>query len=186
MRERRTKIDPIVRLIDGILDFALITGLPVAVGFLISITARPCLLTRKKNTMDVHSLAVVPPAAGKICLVDDDPSMIRALDRLLSSAGLQAQLFSEPLAFLSYITCNSVALAVVDIWMSSLNGLQVQKKLQAVLPKTRVIIVTATDEDSVRDAAIEGGAIAYFVKPFEENAFLAAVNSGLASASTLG
>ena len=136
--------------------------------------------------MDFNSSAVLPPAAGKICLVDDDPSMLRALDRLLSSAGLQAQLFSEPLAFLSYITCNSVALAVVDIWMSSLSGLQVQKKLQAVLPKTRVIIVTATDEDSVRDAAIEGGAIAYFVKPFEENAFLAAVNSGLASASTLG
>jgi CheY-like chemotaxis protein len=75
------------------------------------------------------------------------------------------------LAFLSYVTCNSVALAVVDIWMSSMSGLQVQKKLQAVLPKTRVVIVTATDGDSVRNAAIEGGAIAYFVKPFEENAF---------------
>jgi len=135
----------------------------------------------EKNTMDVHSLAVVPPAAAIICVVDDDPSMLRALDRLLSSAGLQAQLFSEPLAFLSYITCNSVALAVVDIWMSSMSGLQVQKKLQAVLPKTRVIIVTATDEDSVRNTAIEGGAIAYFVKPFEENAFLAAVQKGITS-----
>ncbi len=39
--------------------------------------------------MDFNSSAVLPPAAGIICVVDDDPSMLRALDRLLSSAGLQ-------------------------------------------------------------------------------------------------
>ena len=49
--------------------------------------------------MDVNSSAALPPAAGIICLVDDDPSMLKALHRLLSSVGLQAQLFSEPLGF---------------------------------------------------------------------------------------
>jgi hypothetical protein len=39
-RERRKKIGPIVRLIEAILDFALISGLLAALGFLISITAR--------------------------------------------------------------------------------------------------------------------------------------------------
>jgi FixJ family two-component response regulator len=132
--------------------------------------------------MDLQSSTALPSAGGIICLVDDDLSMLRALDRLLSSVGLQAQLFSEPLDFLSYVTGNSVALAVIDIWMSGMSGLQVQKKLQAVLPKTRVIIITATDEDSVRNAAIEGGAIAYFVKPFDDDAFLAAVHQAMASA----
>ena len=130
--------------------------------------------------MDVNSSAVLPPAAGIICLVDDDLSMLKALDRLLSSAGLQAQLFSEPLAFLSYVACNSVALAVIDIWISSMSGLQVQKKLQAVLPKTRVIIMTGNHYDSVRNAAIRAGAIAYFVKPFDDDAFLAAVHQAMA------
>src|SRR5258706_5370365 len=148
MRERRTKIDPIVRLIDEILDFALITGLLVAVGFLISITARPCLSTRKKNTMDVHSLAVVPPAAAIICVVDDDPSMLKALNRLLSSAGLQAQLFIEPLAFITYVICTTVALAVLDIFLSGISGLAVQKKLQDVSPNTRGILSTANDHES--------------------------------------
>jgi len=133
--------------------------------------------------MDVHSSAVLPSAAGTICLVDDDLSMLKALDRLLSSTGLQAHLFSEPLAFLSYVTCNSVALAVIDIWMSGMSGLQVQEKLHAVLPKTRVIIITATDKDSVRNAAIQGGAIAYFVKPFDDDAFLAAVHQAMVSES---
>ena len=75
--------------------------------------------------MDVNSSAVLPPTNGIICLVDDDPSMLRALDRLLSSVGLQAQLFSEPLGFLSYVVRNSVALVVIDIWMSDMSGLEV-------------------------------------------------------------
>jgi DNA-binding NtrC family response regulator len=131
--------------------------------------------------MDVNSPAVLPRATGTICLVDDDPSMLKALDRLLSSVGLQAQLFSEPLAFLSYVTSNSVALAVIDIWMSDRSGLEVQKELQAVSPKTRVIISTANDHDSVRNAAIQAGAVAYFVKPFDYDAFLAAVHQAMAS-----
>ncbi len=40
MRERRKKIDPIARLIEAILDLALISGLLSSVGFIISITAR--------------------------------------------------------------------------------------------------------------------------------------------------
>jgi FixJ family two-component response regulator len=133
----------------------------------------------EKTKMDVNSSAVLPPAAGIICLVDDDPSMLRALDRLLSSVGLQAQLFSEPLAFLSYVICHSVALAVIDIWRSGMSGLAVQKQLQAVSPKALVIIITVNDDDSARNAAIRAGAIAYFVKPFDSDAFLAAVHQAM-------
>jgi CheY-like chemotaxis protein len=183
MRERRKKIGRIVRGIEAMLDFAF-DHRPAGRGRAPHFNHRsPCLLNRRKIKMDVNSSVVLPPATGIICLVDDDPSMLRALDRLLSSDGLQARLFSEPLAFLSYVICHSVALAVIDIWMSGMSGLQVQKKLQAVLPKTRVIIITATDENSVRNAAIQGGAIAYFVKPFDDEAFLAAVHQALASES---
>jgi FixJ family two-component response regulator len=137
----------------------------------------------EKTKMGVNSSAVLPPANRIICLIDDDPSMLKALDRLLSSVGLQAQLFSEPLAFLSYVICNSVALAVIDIWMSDMSGLEVQKELQIVSPKTRVIINTANDHDWVRNAAIQAGAVAYFVKPFDDDAFLAAVHQAMASES---
>jgi FixJ family two-component response regulator len=130
--------------------------------------------------MDVNTSGVSPRITGGICILDDDPSMLKALDRLLSSAGLQAQLFREPLDFLSYFTANSVALAIIDVWMPGMSGLEVQKLLHAVSPKTRVIIGTANDHDSVRNAAIEAGAIAYFVKPFDEDLFLAAVGQALA------
>jgi FixJ family two-component response regulator len=50
--------------------------------------------------MDIDARAVLPPGPATICVLDDDPSMLRAIDRLLSSAGLEAQLFSEQLDFL--------------------------------------------------------------------------------------
>ena len=76
-----------------------------------------------------------------------------------------------------------MALAVLDIFMSGMTGLEVQKELQVVSPKTRVIISTANDHDSVRNTAIQAGAIAYFVKPFDDDAFLAAVHQAMASES---
>jgi FixJ family two-component response regulator len=133
--------------------------------------------------MDVNASSVLSGAAGIVCLLDDDPSMLKALDRLLASAGLQAQLFNEPLDFLSYVICNSVPLAVIDIWMAGMSGLEVQAKLQAVSPNTRVIISTADDHDSARNAAIQAGAIAFFVKPFDEEVFLVTVRQALSLAS---
>jgi FixJ family two-component response regulator len=133
--------------------------------------------------MDVNASSALSDATGTVCLLDDDPSMLKALDRLLASAGLQAQLFNEPVDFLSYVIRNFVTLAVIDVWMSGMSGLEVQTKLHAVSPDTRVIISTADDHHSLRSAAIQAGAIAYFVKPFDEDVFLVAVRQALASKS---
>ena len=131
--------------------------------------------------MDFDSSADLPSLGGTICLVDDDSSMLKALDRLLSAVGSQAQLFHEPLDFLSYASSHSVAVAVIDIWMPGVSGLAIQEKLQTVSPNTRVIIITANDDAWVRKAAIRAGAIGFFVKPFDDETFLAAVHQAMAS-----
>ncbi len=141
------------------------------------------LFLRRNKEMDFNPSADLPSVAGTISVVDDDPSMLKALDRLLSSEGLQAQLFHEPLGFLSYASCHSVALAVLDIWMPGMSGLATQQKLQMVSPNTRVIIITANDDYSVRNEAIQGGAVGFFVKPFDDDSFLAAVHQALAWAT---
>jgi len=131
--------------------------------------------------MDFNSSAELLSVGGTICLVDDDPPMLKALDRLLSAVGFQAQLFHEPLDFLSYASSHSVALAVIDIWMPGISGLATQQRLQTVSRKTRVIIITANDDAWVRDEAIRAGAIGYFVKPFDDERLLAAVHQAMAS-----
>jgi FixJ family two-component response regulator len=131
----------------------------------------------------IDSTAPLPSVAATICVLDDDPSMLKAIGRLLSSAGLEAQLFSDPLGFLTYAKCHCVAVAVIDIWMPGVSGLQVKKELQAISPKTRVIIITANDDDSARNQAMQGGTIALFIKPFDDDEFLGAVYLAMASAS---
>jgi FixJ family two-component response regulator len=130
--------------------------------------------------MDFNPSTDSPSLAGTICLVDDDPSMLKALDRLLSSVGFQPQAFDDPFAFLSYASCHPVALAVLDIWMPGRSGLATQQELETVSPHTRVIIITANDDYSVRNIAIQGGAIGFFVKPFDNETFLTAVHQALA------
>jgi len=130
--------------------------------------------------MNANPSLVFGGAAATICVVDDDPSMLKALERLLLSVGLCARFFREPLAFLKYATLNPVWVALIDIWIPGMSGLELQKKLRAVSPETRVIIVTADDEESVRSAAMRNGAIAFFAKPFENDIFLDAIQRAMA------
>jgi FixJ family two-component response regulator len=130
--------------------------------------------------MEIEPSAVSPPA---ICVLDDDPSMLRAIDRLLSSVGFEAQLFSDPLGFLTYAKGHPMAVAVIDIWMPGISGLQVKKELQAISPKTRVIIITANEDDAVRAQAMQGGTIALLIKPFDDDEFVDAVYQAMNSAT---
>jgi FixJ family two-component response regulator len=130
--------------------------------------------------MNANPSLVFGGAAATICVVDDDPSMLKALERLLLSVGLSARFFREPLDFLNYAALNPVRVVLIDIWIPGMSGLELQKKLRAVSPETRVIIVTADDEESVRSAAMRNGAIAFFAKPFENDIFLDAIQRAMA------
>ena len=130
--------------------------------------------------MNANPFVVLGGAAATICVVDDDPSMLKALERLLLSVGWCARFFREPLHFLKYATLNPVRVALIDIWLPGMSGLELQKQLGAVSPETRVIIVTADDEESVRSAAKQNGAIAFFAKPFENDTFLDAIQRAMA------
>jgi FixJ family two-component response regulator len=136
------------------------------------------MLLRKK--MNVNSSVVLGGVAATICVVDDDPSMLKALERLLLSVGLSPRFFREPQDFLNYATLNPVQVALIDIWLPGMSGLELQKELRAISPETRVIIVTADDEESVRSAAMRNGAMAFFAKPFENDIFLDAIQRAMA------
>ena len=61
-----------------------------------------------------------------IRLVDDDTSVLKAIGRLLTSAGCGVvRAFSEAVPFLAYVSMNRVDLVVLDIWMKQMTGLEV-------------------------------------------------------------
>ncbi len=122
------------------------------------------------------------PSTNIICLLDDEPSVLKALGRLLLSEGLETEKFTKPACFLAYAQTHSVRLAVIDVRMPDMNGLEVQAALRSFSPETRAIIITAEDDLPNRATAMAGGASAFFLKPLEADAFIEAVRAALASA----
>ena len=121
------------------------------------------------------------PNTDVICLLDDDPSVLKAVARLLSSAGWHVQQFSDPEKFLEYARIHRSPVAVIDVWMPLMNGLEVQSRLRQVSPSTRVIIFTGKDDPRVRSTALNAGASAFLTKPFDDEELLTAIRLALAS-----
>lgn len=116
-----------------------------------------------------------------IRLLDDDLSMLKALDRLLKSEGFNVEKFSDPAAFLTSMGQASCRLAILDVWMPDMNGLEVQEALLKNSPETRIIFISGRDDLSVRETALEAGAFGFLSKPFDDEALLQLVRKALAS-----
>ena len=112
-----------------------------------------------------------------VYLLDDDPSILKATRRLLDSVGWKVEAFSDPIAFLEHAAIHCPELAVIDIVMPDMNGLEVQTRLRRLSPSTRVIVLTAKDDPSVRRMAMNAGASAFFIKGVESGEFLAGVEA---------
>ena len=116
-----------------------------------------------------------------VYLLDDDPSILKATRRLLDSVGWKVEAFSDPIAFLEHAAIHCPELAVIDMVMPDMNGLEVQTRLRSISPSTRVIVLTAKDDPSVRRMAMNAGASAFFIKGVESGEFLAGVKAAAES-----
>jgi FixJ family two-component response regulator len=125
----------------------------------------------------------IPDGIKPICILDDDSSVLNSLRELLDSDGFEARTFDNPHQFLAYAQEHPVKLAVLDVWMPEVNGVEVQERLRKLSPGTRVIIITAREEPAIREAAMEAGAFAFLDKPFDDETFLALVRSALGDAA---
>jgi FixJ family two-component response regulator len=85
----------------------------------------------------------MPEQSQKICVVDDDMSVLNALGRLLGSAGLQMLPFNDPRLFLEHARNNLVALAIIDVWMPQINGFEVQRLLLDMVAGQRIDVPPA-------------------------------------------
>jgi two-component system response regulator FixJ len=115
----------------------------------------------------------------EVCLVDDDLSVLKSMQYLLASEGIKVRPFSKAEEFLSYAATTHVPLVVTDIWMDEVTGLEVLARLCAISPKTKVIVITAREDLAARATAMAIGPVAYFMKPFNDEKFLAAVHGAL-------
>ena len=112
-----------------------------------------------------------------VWLLDDEPSTLKSTKRLLNSAGWEVEVFTDPSFFLQQAKTDGPRLAVIDMWMPLMHGLEVQERLSEVSPATRVIVLTGKDDPHIRSRALAAGAAAFFLKPASSDDFLTAIQS---------
>lgn len=121
----------------------------------------------------------MPGTANPICILDDDFSVLNSLRELLDSDGLEVLTFDDPHLFLAHAREHPVKLAVLDVWLPQMTGIEVQERLREVSPETLVVIITGREESAIRLAAMEAGAFGFLAKPFDDEIFLTMVRSAL-------
>jgi FixJ family two-component response regulator len=124
-----------------------------------------------------------PNTGSIVCVIDDDPSVLKALKRLLNSAGIEAQTFSGGKAFLAFAESNNVSLAVLDIHMPEMSGFEVRSHLRERWPCCRVILITGREDLDGPVSERKAGVEAFFTKPFDDTEFLAVIYRVLATCS---
>ena len=128
--------------------------------------------------------AFTGPIPREVCLLDDDAAVLRSMEFLLASDGIPVRAFNKAQDFLDYAAIHPVAVVVTDIWMPGITGLEILARSCAINPRPRVIVITARDDLAARATAMAIGPVAFFIKPFNDEQFLAAVHDALAQAAT--
>ncbi|MEP9325950.1 response regulator [Paraburkholderia phymatum] len=111
-----------------------------------------------------------------VAVVDDDTSVCRAIQRLLRSVGITADIFASGDEFLYAIGATphyAPGCVILDVQMPGTDGVEVQRRLRGrMLP---AIFITAYDDDETRETVMAAGAQAYFSKPFDDAVFIQSV-----------
>jgi DNA-binding NtrC family response regulator len=116
-----------------------------------------------------------------ILLVDDEALMRKYLGRLLESAGYQVTAVASAPDALSAIEGSRFHLALIDVIMPGMGGLELLRRLKEADPDVVVIMMTGYSALQFATEAIRYGAYRYLTKPFEgREQVLAVVREGLA------
>ncbi len=99
-----------------------------------------------------------------MAIIDDDASGNRALGRLLRGAGFEPSGFDSAERFLADPSRPSFACLLLDIQLTGMSGLELQRQLQAEGSHVPLIFITAHDDPAARAEATRRGCVGFFRK----------------------
>jgi FixJ family two-component response regulator len=136
------------------------------------------MMTMVRNQHFPVSRGTVPDTLT-IGVVEDDPSFLRALGRLLGAAGFRVATFASAEAFLASESAGAMSCLVLDVHLGGMSGFDLQQRLAAAGAPIPTIFITAHDDPITRERARSG--VAYLRKPFREDALIGAIQQALAT-----
>jgi FixJ family two-component response regulator len=120
------------------------------------------------------------PTAKLVFVVDDNPSMLRGIGRLLRECGFASRLFETGSALLRHGSFDSAVCLILDINLSDGSGIELRHRLADQGIEIPVIYITGNDNPATRMAAMASGCAAYLTKPFTANSLIQPIERLLA------
>jgi FixJ family two-component response regulator len=121
----------------------------------------------------------MPTASETVYIVDDDPSVLKALARLIGTAGYRTKTFDRAAAFLESRLVKGPKCLVLDLKMPGLGGLDLQRELAARGLVLSVIFLSGHGNVPSSVEAMKAGAMDFLTKPVRGKALLDAIRAAL-------
>ncbi|GAB6182681.1 sigma-54-dependent transcriptional regulator [Thermodesulfovibrio hydrogeniphilus] len=108
----------------------------------------------------------------KILIVEDDPAMRLGMSHFLASSGYSVKTIEDGNKALSAIEQETFDIAIVDLKLPGVDGLNLLKHIKSIQPQTGVIMITAFADVKTAVQAMKDGAFDYIAKPFSNDELL--------------
>jgi FixJ family two-component response regulator len=114
-----------------------------------------------------------------VFVVDDDPSVRKALSSLIRSVGLSVKMFSSAPEFLTSARPDVPACLVLDVRLPGLSGLDLQRELAVAHSSIPIIFITGHGDIPMTVEAMKAGAVEFLTKPFRDQDLLGAIQQAI-------
>jgi FixJ family two-component response regulator len=118
-------------------------------------------------------------SAAKIMVIDDEAAVVKALTRLLNSAGYDASGTQSSRDFLENHLMDDIDCILMDLDMPDINGIELQGRLSCAFKNWPIIFVSGHADVQKSVTAMKGGAVDFLTKPVDADNLFAAVNAAL-------
>lgn len=119
---------------------------------------------------------------GRILVLDDVLDACVMIKRILERKGHQVAAFTDEEEALAYLRTSPVDVAILDIRLKKMSGVDVLEELKRISPQTQVIMLTGYPTLDTARQAQEWGAFDYCIKPIDKDELEEKVASALAAA----
>ena len=110
------------------------------------------------------------PEGRLVAIVDDDASVRQSTRRLIRSLGHRAEAFASAEDFLDSGRAGETACLILDVRMSGMDGLELQRRLAASNPAIPIVFITARASEEEERRARQAGAVDFLRKPLPKEA----------------
>ena len=103
----------------------------------------------------------------RMLIVDDDRDICDCLERFFETRGFVVICVFSGEEALERLSAESVDVILLDILLPGLSGIETLRRIKAMTPSARIIMLTGVLESELRRQAYSSGAVAYVTKPFD-------------------